>query len=99
VIPYYDCLIPGKQRGRHLYWTNFKLPNKLGRRTNFNLSSATSLINKLSEFHDYDFRKYKGKQRKDKIARNLVDYEAGKTIFQTLIDLKENKTEQIGLFK
>ena len=50
VIPYYDCLIPGKQRGRHLYWTNFKLPNKLGRRTNFNLSSATSLINKLSDF-------------------------------------------------
>ena len=32
VIPYYDCLIPGKQRGRHLYWTNFRLPTDFGDR-------------------------------------------------------------------
>ena len=25
VIPYYQPLIPGKKRGRHLYWTNFNL--------------------------------------------------------------------------
>ena len=29
VIPYYEPLIPAKKRGRHLYWTNFNLPNKL----------------------------------------------------------------------
>jgi DNA (cytosine-5)-methyltransferase 1 len=39
-------------------------------------------IETLCKFHDYDFRKYKGKQRLDKVARNLVDYEAGKTIFE-----------------
>ena len=29
VVPFYDPLIPAKKRGRHLYWTNFNLPNKL----------------------------------------------------------------------
>ena len=29
VIPYYEPLIPAKKRGRHLYWTNFNLPNIL----------------------------------------------------------------------
>jgi DNA (cytosine-5)-methyltransferase 1 len=38
-------------------------------------------VDRLCEFHRYDFRQYKGEQRIDKIARNLVDYEAGLTIF------------------
>ena len=29
VIPYYEPLIPANKRGRHLYWTNFLLPNVL----------------------------------------------------------------------
>ena len=29
VIPYYTPLITAKKRGRHLYWTNFNLPNNL----------------------------------------------------------------------
>ena len=32
VIPYYEPLIPAKKRGRHLYWTNFPLPNILSHR-------------------------------------------------------------------
>jgi DNA (cytosine-5)-methyltransferase 1 len=99
VIPYYDCLIPGKQRGRHLYWTNFRLPTDLKERKFLGLCQAKDEIQKLSNFHNFEFRQYKGKQPLNKIARNLVDYEAGKTIFQTLLDIKENKTEQIGLFK
>jgi DNA (cytosine-5)-methyltransferase 1 len=98
VIPYYDCLIPGKQRHRHLYWTNFNLPNILTNRK-IQMCKGKDEMKRLIKFHDYDFNKYKGSQSKRKISRNLVDYEAGKTIFQTLIDLKENKTEQIGLFK
>ncbi len=98
VIPYYDCLIPGKQRGRHIYWTNFNLPNILTNRK-IQMCHGKDEMKRLIKFHDYDFNKYKGSQSKRKISRNLVDYEAGKTIFQTLIDLKENKTEQIGLFK
>jgi DNA (cytosine-5)-methyltransferase 1 len=85
VIPYYDLLIQGNKRDRHIYWTNFNLPNKLSNRKNPDLSRTKNLIDAMSKFHDYDFRKYKGKQRIDKIARNLVDYEAGKTILDTAI--------------
>ena len=80
VIPYYEPLIPGKKRGRHLYWTNFNLPSNLNERKASNF--IKSKVCDLSDFHDYDFTKYKGHQRTDKIARNLVDYEAGKTIFE-----------------
>ena len=84
VIPYYEPLIPAKKRGRHLYWTNFNLPNDLGeRKLNGTLTNMIDEINTLSKFHDYDFKKYKGKQRVIKMARNLVDYEAGLTIFNT----------------
>ncbi len=104
VIPYYDCLIPGKQRGRHLYWTNFKLPSNIGRKKSVGImcGQQNNEVNKLCELHDIKrefLNSYKGKQSKTKIIRNLVDYEVGKTIFQTLIDTKENKINQIGLFK
>ena len=84
VIPYYEPLISAKKRGRHLYWTNFNLPNDLGeRKLNGTLTNMIDEINTLSKFHDYDFKKYKGKQSVTKMARNLVDYEAGLTIFNT----------------
>tara|TARA_R100000654_G_scaffold241_2_gene916 strand:+ start:2091 stop:2732 length:642 start_codon:yes stop_codon:yes gene_type:complete len=98
VIPYYEPLIPGQKRGRHLYWTNFRLPSSLKERK-ARIFQSDNEVKKWCEFHEYNFYKYKGKQRIDKISRNLVDYEVGKTIFQTLLDIKENKTEQIGLFK
>ena len=87
VIPYYTPLIPAKERGRHLYWTNFNLPTILSTRKNPDLSRTKNLICALSNYHDYDFNKYKGNQRVDKIARNLVDYEAGKTIFETALGI------------
>jgi DNA (cytosine-5)-methyltransferase 1 len=80
VIPYYEPLIPAKKRGRHLYWTNFLLPNDLGERKSISMESKDE-VTQWCKFHKYDFRQYKGEQRIDKIARNLVDYEAGKTIF------------------
>lgn len=79
VIPYYEPLIPAQKRGRHLYWTNFKLPQYIGERE-FQMAGLNE-VDRLCEFHNYDFRQYKGEQRIDKIARNLVDYEAGLTIF------------------
>jgi len=57
-------------------------------------------INQWCEFHDYDFWSYKGKQRTDKIARNLVDYEAGKTILETALGIIRKKDiTQTELFK
>lgn len=97
VIPYYEPLIPAKKRGRHLYWTNFNLPNDLGDRRAENF--IHSKTNGLELFHKIDLSTYKGKQRKDKIARNLVDYEAGKTIFDVARETYKNtNTEQKSLF-
>jgi len=101
VIPYYEPLITAKKRGRHLYWTNFNLPNDVGEREVGKgiLSSANDEVKKLSKFHDYDFNKYKGKQRRDKMARNLVDYEVGKTIFETALGIIKSKNiNQTELF-
>jgi len=99
VTPYYEPLIPAQKRGRHLYWTNFILPNNLNeRKLNGSLCLMENEINVLSEFHDYDFRKYKGKQRLDKMARNLVDYEAGLTIFNIARGIFDKpKTNQLEL--
>ncbi len=101
VIPYYEPLIPAQKRGRHLYWCNFKLPSDIGERNEGNgiISKAKNEVDVLCKFHDYDFYKYKGTQRRDKMARNLVDYEAGKTIFETALGiLNKSKTEQTQLF-
>jgi DNA (cytosine-5)-methyltransferase 1 len=100
VIPYYEPLIPAQKRGRHLYWTNFKLPSNIGeRKLKGLLSLMKDEVNILCEFHDYDFKKYKGEQRLDKIARNLVDYEAGLTIYNTAMGIvTSNKIEQKQLF-
>ena len=98
VIPYYDPLIAPKKRGRHLYWTNFNLPNDLNERKNKNkLVETGSKPNEI--FHEIDLSTYKGKQRKDKIACNLVDYEAGRTILETALGIfKDNNKQQIKLF-
>lgn len=93
VVPYYDPLIPAKKRGRHLYWTNFNLPNDLNERT-CSIIQGQNEVNRWCEFHDFDFFKYKGKQRTDKIARNLVDYEAGRTILETALGIYKKKDER-----
>ena len=87
VVPHYEPLLPAKKRGRHLYWTNFALPNVLSKRQP---PSMTTHGNRpahdwqaFADFHEVDVSKYKGKQSKGKMARNLVDYEAGKRIFET----------------
>jgi DNA (cytosine-5)-methyltransferase 1 len=99
VIPYYDAIIPGQKRSRHLYWCNFTLPKILTNRDNSGALNQKSVMKDLIKFHNYDFYKYKGKQRILKIARNLVDYEAGKTIFDTARGImQENKTNQIQMF-
>ena len=98
VIPYYEPLIPAHKRNRHLYWTNFNLPNILSIRKNPELGHAQKELNELCVFHNYDFRKYKGKQPVLKIARNLVDYEAGKTILDAALNIYNN-TENINQTK
>lgn len=100
VIPYYKPLIPAKKRGRHLYWTNFNLPNNLNERKDIDgiIGNKSKDFYKLHDFHDYDFRKYKGKQSYKKIAANLVDYEAGRTILETALNIvNKSNTQQAEL--
>ena len=96
VIPFYEPLIAAQKRGRHLYWTNFVLPNNINERKNPQLSRglAKDIIDNLSDYHDYDFRKYKGKQDSRKMARNLVDYEAARTIFETALGIVKAKDDK-----
>ena len=99
VVPYYDPLIPAYKRGRHLYWTNFILPNVLSDRK-VNICAGSEEVDKLCEFHEYDFRRYKGEQSFQKIARNLVDYEAGRTILETALGIIRKKDQkQIDMFE
>jgi DNA (cytosine-5)-methyltransferase 1 len=98
VIPYYEPLIPAQKRGRHLYWSNFILPNDLNERKHSIMESENE-TNKWCEFHDYDFRKYKGTQSVQKMARNLVDYEAGRTILEIALNIvKKSNINQPTLF-
>lgn len=99
VIAYYDPLITPQQNGRHYYWCNFKLQGDLGERKMFKNMIETGNIKELSIFHDYDFTKYKGKQRLNKMARNLVDFEVGKSILERALNVqKQNKCTQALLF-
>lgn len=98
VVPYYQPLIPGKKRGRHLYWTNFNLPNDLNERK-VSIMEGKDEVKRWCEFHDYNFYQYKGEQRIDKIARNLVDYQTGLTIFQCAVGaFKSNSIHQANLW-
>ena len=100
VIPYYEPLIPAKKRGRHLYWTNFNLPNDLNGKVPPSAWNQPGL-GILEKYHEIDviMKDYKAEKRKDSMINNLVDYEAGKTILETALGIirKEN-TNQMEMF-
>ena len=63
------------------------------------VGTGTDEVRKLCKFHEIDLSSYKGEQRKDKIARNLVDFEAGKKIFEIAIGvIKEKDIRQVRMF-
>jgi DNA (cytosine-5)-methyltransferase 1 len=101
VIPYYEPLIPGQKRGRHLYWTNFLLPSQIDRKESKGIigGQVNDEFKKLCEFHQYDFSQYKGEQSRTKMARNLVDFEVGKTILETALNIyKKTNINQTSIF-
>jgi len=103
VKPYYEPLVPAKKRDRHLYWTNFNLPNILSNRKappiTANKARRKTQHKDLCKFHDIDLSNYKGGQDLGKVARNLVDYEAGKTIFETALGIiRKQNDKQTELF-
>ena len=97
VIPYYEPLIPAQKRGRHLYWANFTLPNNLGDQKKEDMTTIST--KDLEQFHQINLDSYSGQQPKSKIAKNLVDYEAGRTIFETALGIiRKSDTKQTELF-
>lgn len=98
VIPYYEPLIPAQKRGRHLYWANFKLPSNINeRKLDGILCSMKDEHKKLQIFHDIEVNANVGGYRD--VLRNLVDYEAGLTIYNTAMGIvTSNKIEQTQLF-
>jgi len=83
VIPYYKPLIAGLKRDRHLYWTNFNLPNLLSNRSE--TIGGLKEHKRLEVFHDFKCKVAIGGYRD--VLRNLVDYEAGKTILETALGI------------
>lgn len=97
VTPYYEPLIHAKKRGRHLYWTNFNLPSNLNERKLEGLCVGIDEHKTLEKFHEIEVHGGLGGYRD--ILRNLVDYEAGKTIFSTAIGIILNhEINQTKLF-
>lgn len=95
VIPYYELLIKGHKRDRHIYWTNFNLPNILSNRNE--KIGGLNEHKRLELFHDYKCKTNIGGYRD--ILRNLVDYVAGKTIFETALGIiKKQDEKQLNIF-
>tara|TARA_R110000787_G_scaffold127807_1_gene239260 strand:- start:397 stop:1050 length:654 start_codon:yes stop_codon:yes gene_type:complete len=100
VIPFYEPLIPAKKRGRHLYWTNFRLPNDLNGKAPKSSWNQPGL-SYLEKYHEIEnlMKNYKAKKRKDSMINNLVDYEAGRTIFETMLGrINKEDINQTELF-
>ncbi len=99
VMPYYtefyERFYPGKKIGRHVFWSNFLIPE-------FETKDADikdGNIKEWSKFHDVDISSYKGKQRKDKILRNLVHYDTGLHIFNLARGIHiANNSNQTSMF-
>ena len=77
------------------------LPNSLHERSMKGImcGQENDELSKLCKFHEIDLSSYKGEQRKDKIARNLVDYEVGKSILERALNIqRQENTKQTTLF-
>lgn len=86
VIPYYTPLISAKVMGRHLIWSNFFIQNFIeDKKAKIRDDIKTHQLAK-----NIDLKKYKIKQRKDKILRNCVDGKLGLHILNNAL-LIENK--------
>ena len=98
VIPFYEPLIQAKQRGRHLYWTNFNLPNSISeRKYDGQMCKTKDEHKKLEIFHEFKTKAGVGGYRD--VLRNLVDFEAGRTILATAFNIQlSEKDTQTKLF-
>tara|TARA_R110000737_G_scaffold167805_1_gene194458 strand:+ start:281 stop:934 length:654 start_codon:yes stop_codon:yes gene_type:complete len=101
VKPYYEPLIKAQESGRHLFWSNFKIPKTkgvvIGRMDKLKDGTRGDKSENLKEI-GIDLSKYKY-PNKDKLLRNCVAPEIGLAIFESALNIYDaNKINQIGLF-
>lgn len=78
VIPWYEPLIEGQKLGRHLFWSNFKLPT-----IKFDARGSFDNTQELAEKLGYDISNWHGVDKK-LLLRNCVEPEVGKYILDCL---------------
>lgn len=84
VIPWYEPLIEPQKLGRHLFWANFKIPNK-----KFEARGSFDNTNELANKLGFNINNWKNVNKK-LLLRNCVEPEIGKYILEILGD-KENE--------
>jgi DNA (cytosine-5)-methyltransferase 1 len=82
VVPYYEPLMPAKKIGRHLYWSNFDLPEVPDLVDNI----RGSQIPQLQQLHGYDLSAY-SLPNKRQVLRNVVSPEVGAQILQRVVEI------------
>lgn len=82
VVPYYGAMREPKKIGRHLYWSNFELPEAPDLKDNI----RGAQIPDLQELHGYDLSGYK-LPNKRQVLRNVVSPEIGLSILRKVESL------------
>lgn len=84
VIPYYDPLIDGKQRARHMFWSNFHIPEITLEADGVKRQHST--WEDIQERYGYDLSGYdKGRRWKRKVLNNCVHPKLGKHVFDAAV--------------
>jgi len=80
VNPYYEPLIDGQLRGRHLFWSNYVIPPFEGETAN--IKRQDNPDKHETGAYGFDVSGYGfGKQKARKVLNNCVDPELGKHVF------------------
>ena len=80
VKPYYEPLVkPTAKIGRHLFWSNFEIPEVEIK------DGLTHNERGSSEKGYFDLRPFKMKHRKDQVIRNCVDPNVGKYVLECAV--------------
>ena len=87
VVPYYEPLIEPQKLGRHLFWSNVKLPQK-----KFELRGSFDNAQELADKLGYDISNWKG-VNKILLLRNCVEPEVGKYILDCITHRHKDKGE------
>lgn len=87
VIPYYQPLIQAQKIGRHLFWSNFRIPHIETKKNDIG-----TMMNKYSKTQ-------KHAAKKKLTDRQAVDSELAKAIFETALGIiKKKDVNQVSIF-